>query len=217
MTTTFQTYGDPYFKEVFSIKDKIYYEFVHHLLRYGRRYCPNYFVRGMNGYILTNFKKKKDLIGIEIGTQEGYNAKTMLSTLPIKTLYCIDPYEDYVEETTVFKRENIVDKSFYSNARDFLSGFKNRVVFVRDYSDNAVSNFEDDSLDFVYIDGNHSYDFVVKDIELYLPKVKHGGILGGHDFGSRHGDVVRAVFEFITKSGYDLHTGRDCDWWVVKE
>ncbi|GAH78866.1 unnamed protein product, partial [marine sediment metagenome] len=98
MTTTFQTVGEPVFKDKSSIKDKIFYEMVHRLLRLGRRYVPIYFVRGMTDYIYSHHSDKS-LVGVEIGVQNGFNSKVMLMVLPIKMLYLIDPYEDYVEDT----------------------------------------------------------------------------------------------------------------------
>ena len=81
-----------------------------------------------------------------------------------------------------------------------------------------------DDVDFVYIDGNHSYEFVKKDIELYYPKVRNGGILGGHDF-NLYG-VAKAVVEFIDKNNLKLcnsktndkykEVERFIDWWIVK-
>jgi hypothetical protein len=53
---------------------------------------------------------------------------------------------------------------------------------VRASSEIASNMFQDESLDFVYIDANHAYDFVKQDIELWYPKVKKGGYLWGHDY-----------------------------------
>jgi len=215
LTTTFQSIGEPWIKDLFTLKDKIYYEMVHRLLRFGQKHIPYYFVRGMTGYMLENYKHK-NLVGVEIGTQNGFNAKVMMLVLPISKLYCVDPYVDYVEDMDVYKKHNKVDISEFYTARNLLNQFDNRVVFYRDYSDKVYNRFDDDSLDFVYIDGNHSYEFVMNDILLYLPKVKSGGIIGGHDFGSKYGGVVQAVFDFTQKHDYNLFTGRDNDWWIIK-
>ena len=74
--------------------------------------------------------------------------------------------------------------------------------------------------DFVYIDGNHSYDFVKKDIELYYPRVREGGVFGGHDFhamADKDYGVARAVLEFVDKEGLQLFGKRSMDWWVIKK
>jgi glycosyl transferase family 25 len=61
----------------------------------------------------------------------------------------------------------------------------------------AAKSYEDQSLDFVFIDANHSYEFVKQDIEAWLPKVKPGGYIGGHDYSGSdgHKGVVKAVDE----------------------
>src|SRR5690606_11417637 len=56
------------------------------------------------------------------------------------------------------------------------------VVFHRSAAEEAVTEFQDGYFDFIYIDGNHSYDFVKKDIEMYLPKAKNGGYVTGDDY-----------------------------------
>ncbi|MDP3697256.1 MAG: class I SAM-dependent methyltransferase, partial [Candidatus Taylorbacteria bacterium] len=61
-----------------------------------------------------------------------------------------------------------------------------------------------EELDFVYIDGNHSYDYVKKDLELYWDKVKKGGALTGDDFNIK--DIARAVFEFSKEKNQDFLT-----------
>jgi len=84
-------------------------------------------------------------------------------------------------------------------------------------SEDAVDHIPD-NLDMVYIDGNHAYEYVKKDIELYYPKVKAGGIIGGHDIeGNSLGeDVRRAVFEFAQKNNLSVHVEKP-DWWILKE
>ena len=70
---------------------------------------------------------------------------------------------------------------------------------MRRDSESALSEFEDGSLDFVYIDGNHLYEFVKKDLELSLRKMKPGGYITGDDYspgGWWKGGVKRAVDEF---------------------
>ena len=72
------------------------------------------------------------------------------------------------------------------------------------------------SLDLVFIDGDHSYDAVVDDIEAWEPKVRPGGVLGGHDFAVNFEGVIRAVTEWVAREHPDkvLHLAADC-WWVV--
>ena len=73
-------------------------------------------------------------------------------------------------------------------------------MFIRAYSEEAVVGIPG-GLDFVYIDGNHSYDFVKRDVELYGPKLKLGGILGFDDTGFV--SVSRVVIETIDGGGFE--------------
>lgn len=68
-----------------------------------------------------------------------------------------------------------------------------RVHFEKVDSFVAARNFEDGSIDFCFIDANHTYDFIKRDIEAYLPKMKKGGVISGHDIS--YPDVLRAVTE----------------------
>lgn len=76
-----------------------------------------------------------------------------------------------------------------------IDTFPNRTKLLRMTSDEAVGLIENDSLDFVFIDGLHTYDQVKKDCINFFPKVKKGGVFAGHDF-TIIDDVNRAVKEF---------------------
>jgi hypothetical protein len=73
----------------------------------------------------------------------------------------------------------------------------------------AAETYLDNSLDFVFIDAAHDYDSVKQDIISWLPKVKKGGIISGHDYP--HLPVRRSVNELLTKVGFI-----GACWWVVK-
>ncbi len=59
----------------------------------------------------------------------------------------------------------------------------------------AAKKFEDESIDFIFIDANHTYEFVSKDIAAFLPKMKKGGVVAGHDYNLSHPGVMQAVNE----------------------
>jgi predicted O-methyltransferase YrrM len=89
--------------------------------------------------------------------------------------------------------------------------FGDRIKFLRKYSDDAVSNIEDNSLDFVFIDGLHTFEQVTKDMTNYYPKLKDGGIFSGHDFRVIK-CINEAVIEFASsKNKTILET--ECDVW----
>jgi len=149
--------------------------------------------------------KNKEIICAEIGVRKGINARSILKELNVKKIYLIDPYEftsfDYFMDYKEVKK--IAHKFFKNDVR---------AEFIKDTSDNAVK-FIREKLDFVYIDGNHEYEFVKRDIGNYWKLIKEGGILAGHDFERK--DVALAVFEFINKNNLNFDA-KGMDWWIVK-
>jgi hypothetical protein len=118
---------------------------------------------------------------IEIGVARGIFSKCLLTNTSIKKLNLIDPYENFsINEYT--DAMNSLDMEYeLSQCKENLSEFNSRIEFIRKRSSDAVGMFEDNSIDFCYIDGNHSYDATYDDIEKYYAKVKRGGILAGDD------------------------------------
>lgn len=127
----------------------------------------------------------------------------------MKKLYLIDPYSPYYESG---KLVNISD--VFPKTKKRLKKFEEKIEFIRKKSSEAIDDVSD-NLDFVYIDGNHAYEFVKKDIEYYYPKVREGGIIGGHDFCVQNIGVCKAVLEFVRKNDLKLY-GKNTDWWVLK-
>ena len=85
---------------------------------------------------------------------------------------------------------------------------------IRKSSFDAVNDFEDESIDIVFIDANHSYESVKNDIDLWLPKVKTGGVLSGHDYSISFFGVIQAVNE---KMGTDnIVVKSDATWFYYK-
>ena len=168
---------------------------------------------------LNTLINKQNLVGVEIGVGLGINAYNILSTLDIKKLYLIDPYTMTKEKGVAgYHLKNASDNQYkeYSEklkkeAIDKLKPFEDKIEWIFDYSEFAAKLIPDD-LDFVYIDGNHDYEGVKKDIELYHEKVKQGGLVAGHDYDGA--DVEKAVKEFYKDTKVNLG---DSDWWVVKE
>jgi hypothetical protein len=196
---------------------KIYIQSVYSKIRgeYIKSMFPTYFTRPMTHFIKDTYKKS-NLTGVEIGVEVGHNSKSILQELPIKKLYLVDPYEFYTQEDSPLKLETIErPDEFYTIAKKRLSKYKNQIEFIKKKSNEAVDEIPD-NLDFVYIDGNHDYKYVKKDIQTYYPKLKNGGILGGHDFCADYVGVCKAALEFAEKNKLKLYT-KDMDWWVVKK
>lgn len=168
----------------------------------------------------TKFFNNRKLIGAEIGTWKGHNALCFLMNVDIQKMYLIDPYKYYDGyDKSDYKDNELNPEVIYNNAVKLLDGYSDRIEFIIKKSEDAV-NLIPNELDFVYIDGNHSYEYVKKDIELYWPKIRKGGILSGDDFGLHCSGVCKAVSEFVIDNDLDK-SKRRCrtqfeDWWIVK-
>lgn len=119
--------------------------------------------------------------GIEIGSFEGTYSKYILENWP-GHLYLVDVWRklDYTEYTDGSNKPNA--KKIINNVFDNLSGFEDRSTIIRTTSEQAVSIFRDNFFDFIYIDANHKYKYVIIDLILWYPKLRPGGIMAGHDF-----------------------------------
>lgn len=121
--------------------------------------------------------------GVEVGTFKGEFSKEIMY-LWDGTLYMVDVWsplnpDEYIDASN---HSNFEQNHIYGEAIKNISGNEDRAIMVRAKSEIAANMFEDGSLDFVYIDANHAYDYVVQDIALWYPKVKPGGYLCGHDY-----------------------------------
>lgn len=90
------------------------------------------------------------------------------------------------------------------------------VKLIKGYSLDIVNNYEDNSLAFVFIDGSHDYDDVKADITAWLPKVKQGGTLAGHDYGKVDDNacgVAQAVNELLGENNISVHESTS---WIYK-
>lgn len=139
-------------------------------------------------------------VGVEIGVAEGWYSRQIMELGKVTKLYGIDPYtphggyRDYTRETTFDKLR--------TKAHERLDDYPN-YEFIETYSLKAAERFEDNSLDFVYIDGDHSYEAVMDDITVWVEKVKPGGILAGDDYtrsprDKRFYNVIEAVNDYRT-------------------
>src|SRR5512146_3256368 len=104
--------------------------------------------------------------GVEIGTQTGVFAEMLCKGNGNIDLTCIDPWFRYPEYKAL-PGENLQEN--YQIAKKRLSPYN--VELMRSYSMDAVKHFEDGSLDFVYIDANHEFEWVINDIIQWSKKV----------------------------------------------
>ena len=146
---------------------------------------------------------------MEIGCSEAHTSKFLLDTNPDLKLYSIDPYVPYTDWNGNVLNDR---QEFFERVTKEMVVYGDRFVLIRDFSDNAVSQFADGSLDFIFIDGLHTYEQLTIDCNNYYPKVKTGGIFSGHDYRVIPG-VNKAVLEFAEKQHIDKILETECDVW----
>ncbi|KKQ40895.1 MAG: hypothetical protein US60_C0051G0005 [Microgenomates group bacterium GW2011_GWC1_37_8] len=154
------------------------------------------------------FKELGFMVGAEIGVAQGYFSRTICEENPGVKLYCIDPWEVYGEYRDFAKKDTF--ETMYNTAKEILAPYD--CTFIKKFSMDAVKDFDDGALDFVFIDGNHQYKYVKEDIEMWTPKVRVGGIVSLHDYyKTKAGNVgvIRAVDEYVKEYGYKL---KIIDW-----
>lgn len=156
---------------------------------------------------------RKGLVGIEIGCYAGESTQVFADSGVFGRLYCIDPWQMGYDPDDAAGDEHIVEAE-----QLFDSRFKDSDIItkVKLKSHDAVSMFEDCSIDFIYIDGNHQYQAVKQDLTDYVPKVKSGGVIAGHDYMYKATPgVAKAVDEFFGVQ--PLRRYLDCSWVYIKQ
>jgi hypothetical protein len=158
-------------------------------------------VDGQSVVHLINLFLGEDIIGAEIGIGKAQTFCTFLQNCSsIKTLYGIDSYKPYSDFVTDPYDENIPKYTVDEKTIDYIkltayhniqfSGCQEKVIFIEEDSHVAVNYFEDNLLDFIFIDTYMTYDQAYQDLVEWYPKVKTGGLFIGHDWSA---SVIRNV------------------------
>lgn len=154
-------------------------------------------------FIKKNYKK--EIILAEIGSYVGDSTEIFAKNF--KTIYSIDPWENGYDDNdgTSNSDMSIAESQFDELVEQFSNIKKNKGKSL-----DFVNNFEDEFFDVVYIDGNHQYEPFKEDLKAWLPKVKKGGFITGHDWGQKNfPGIEKAVREIL---GEPDITFRDTSW-----
>lgn len=166
---------------------------------------------------------------VEVGVGEGLFSETLLAIKDMKEFYGVDPYlkyPEYLDTPIIYHNDSYYDSqegldTLYTLVYNKYSLYSNATL-LRQTSVDAALNFSDEYFDFVYIDANHSYSYVMQDLESWWPKVAPGGFLCGDDYepaGAIDFEVIEAVNDFCNTNNLTLNVA-DCwwkQWWVLKE
>jgi len=172
-------------------------------------------------------------IGVEIGVDKGELSNLILERSKIEAYYCIDTWQDNFGSDY---RPDYYDKSGNNRYKDAYNKLKTyidskRACLMQMTSVEACRHFGLESIDYCYIDGDHSLEGIYTDIKAWLPKVRVGGIIAGHDykdgpksgindfFGQQLDFKVKTVVDYYAQRyGHKLNIvgGRILSWWFVK-
>jgi hypothetical protein len=166
--------------------------------------------RGLVPYLQ---KLGTDLVGAEIGVCLGVTTEMIMKNVSIHNLFAVDNYPTYIDwnglPITTERQNKIKDHAF-----NRLNGY-DCVEFVYEDSSKFSSSIDDESLDFIFIDADHSYEGALRDFKQFWPKVKSGGIFSGHDLNIP--TVNKALREFLGDKFNSLIAVENNAWLIYKD
>lgn len=146
--------------------------------------------------------------GAEIGVASGHYSEVLCKSIPRLELHCIDSWETYsggeYEDQEALNRH-------YHEAQKHLAEYS--CNFIKKLSSDAVQDFKDSSLDFVYIDANHDLDFVLDDISRWSKIIRPGGVISGHDYVADNTSHTKTYGVVEAVNSY-IHSHRINPWFV---
>jgi len=154
--------------------------------------------------------------GAEVGCKDGITTGYLLKNCLQLKLYAVDLWEFRSEVLSNEACEVLKKYDYKKIYEDFLRNtfpYYDRLTILKGVSWEEAQKVPDSSLDFVFIDADHAYESVCRDIQAWTPKLKRKGILCGHDINSYIG--VQQAVEDLFVSWHD--TGINEVWWCYKE
>lgn len=147
---------------------------------------------------------KPNFVVAEVGSYGGISSEVL--ALHCEKLFCIDSWEDWSGDGSIYNAMEEFDQ---------MRSNYNHIEKLHMNGSDALEKFQNNFFDLVYIDASHWYDDVIKDIEGWLPKVKKGGYLVGHDY--KEGiDVFYAVNDYFGKT-HSIVRYPDTSWLIKKD
>lgn len=176
-------------------------------------------------YDLPSYLNNNNLlgVGVEVGVFKGEFAKYILEIWKGRKLYLIDSWRYLPGTIDVLNGDANFCLDAITSTMKNIYGFRDRATVIRDFSVNAAKMFNDDSLDFVYLDASHDYDNVYSDLGAWYPKIRSGGLLMGDDyidgltFGTKF-EVYSAVNDYFRLKNKQVNVVHDeaTQFYVIK-
>lgn len=153
-------------------------------------------------------------VGVWKGTSVAYLAVEIINQGKSIKIDCIDTFEGTPEDGHL-DDPIIQSGTLYEHFIENMKPVLHLINPIRSTSVDASKQYEDNSIDFIFIDASHDYDNVLADIKIWYPKVKSGGVISGHDYSWGPG-VRKAVDEFFDdKKDHTFKEDEGC-WIILK-
>lgn len=152
---------------------------------------------------------KKHTNIVEVGSWKGKSTHALLTGQIIGTVTAIDTWQgskDIQDMTNALAKQEDVYKTFRKNV-----GYFENLKIIRKSSVEAAKDFQDGSIDFLFIDAGHTKEEVKEDAKVWLPKMKPNGLISGHDYQP---DVWMGVCEAVDEIFGKPDGVCDSIWWV---
>lgn len=161
------------------------------------------------------------ITGAEVGVFYGHTSEALLRERSDLMLWMVDPWKPYDGKSTIGGQSPEQLERAMQHAVWWTDFASDRRFVLREASPSAARRFADGSLDFVFIDGNHLYEAVCADLFAWWPKIRSGGVMTGHDYGTGRDaeglwGVRRAVDEFASHHQREVTLGLDGTWCLEK-
>jgi SAM-dependent methyltransferase len=147
---------------------------------------------------------------LEIGCGHGKNARNICEELNVSELVVVDPhdkyadYKDYNREYLIWAREK---------AKQRLAKWERKVTWITELSDAALAHIQG-TFDYIYVDGNHDFEYVLADMNNYYKLLKPKAVIGGHDIDQV--GVTRAFARFVYENQIENCEIKNPDWIITR-
>lgn len=159
-------------------------------------------------------KLGRDLIGVELGVWYGVNMGHLLEECPnIKTLYGIDSYKPYQDWNRYIDTQAMEQAK--NSAQKIATEFGSKCSLLITNSEEGSRFFN--TIDFVFIDGDHSFEACYNDLNIWYEKVKPKGLFSGHDFSLTGVNKALSKFRKERNIYSNFHVIPNDVWYWIKD
>jgi hypothetical protein len=151
-------------------------------------------------------------VGAWTGKSVAYSAVELINKNKFGKFYAVDTWDGGIElkDYDIVKNNTLKDV-FTQN----IAPLKQMIQTIESLSWEAAINFQDESVDFCYLDAGHTYDCVIQDLVAWFPKIKTGSYFGGDDYSKEFPGLQQAVNEFFDSKNIKVEKIGRC--WLIQK